>query len=162
MSLTAWSGRARHSRQNANGTVTYTPTGNSGADSFTYTISDGHGGRPPALTVNVTEVNDIPTAVSDAVNTAEDTPVAVAVLANDIDADGHPLTVTSVGQPAHGAATVNANGTITYTPAADYNGADSFSYTISDGNGGSASATVSVNVAPLNDGPTANPDSLPP
>ena len=48
--------------------------------------------------------------------------------------------------PAHGTATVNADGTITYTPAANYHGADSFSYTIGDGNGGSATATVSVTV----------------
>ena len=100
-----------------------------------------------------------PTAVSDAANIAEDIPVTVAVLDNDTDADGHPLTVSSAGQPAHGAAVVNANGTITYTPAANFNGVDSFSYTISDGQGGTASATASVNVAPLNDAPVAVADT---
>ena len=75
-------------------------------------------------------------AVDDAATTAEDTAVSVAVLTNDTDLDGDTLTVSAVTAPAHGTATVNADGTITYTPAANYNGADSFSYTIGDGNGG--------------------------
>jgi hypothetical protein len=146
---------------NANGTVTYTPGANfNGSDSFNYTVSDGHGGTASAsVSVNVTPVNDVPTAAPDTANTAEDTPVTVAVLANDGDLDGDPLTVTAVGQPSHGTAVVNPNGTVTYTPAANFNGADSFSYTISDGHGGSAGGTVTVNVAPLNDAPTANPNS---
>ena len=61
--------------------------------------------------------------------------------------------------PAHGTATVNADGTITYAPAANYHGADSFSYTIGDGNGGTATATVSVTVTPTNDGPVAVDDA---
>ena len=61
--------------------------------------------------------------------------------------------------PAHGTAMLNADGTFTYTPAADFNGADSFSYTIGDGNGGTATATVSVTVTPTNDGPVAVDDA---
>ena len=61
--------------------------------------------------------------------------------------------------PAHGTATVNADGTVTYTPAANYHGADSFSYTIGDGNGGTATATVSVTVTAANDGPVAVNDA---
>ena len=98
-------------------------------------------------------------AVNDAATTAEDTPVSIAVLANDTDLDGDTLTVTSVGTPAHGSAVANADGTITYTPAANYTGADSFSYTIGDGQGGSATATVSVTVTAANDAPVAVNDA---
>ena len=64
------------------------------------------------------------------------------MLANDSDLDGDTLSVTSVSTPAHGSAVVNAAGTITYTPAANYNGPDSFTYTVGDGHGGTATATV--------------------
>jgi len=72
--------------------------------------------------------------------------VTVTVLANDSDPDGGTLSVTSVTTPAHGTATINAATTVTYTPAASYSGPDSFGYSISDGQGGTASATVSVTV----------------
>ena len=84
----------------------------------------------------MTAANDGPVAVNDAATTTEDTAVSIAVLTNDTDLDGDALTVSAVTVPAHGTAAVNADGTIAYTPAANYNGADSFSYTIGDGNGG--------------------------
>src|SRR5262249_7168642 len=95
-----------------------------------------------------------PVANTDLATTDEATAVAVAVLANDHDPDGDPLTVTAVTAPAHGTATVNDNGTpanpaddfVLYAPAADFAGTDSFSYTISDGLGGTADATVTVTV----------------
>jgi hypothetical protein len=68
------------------------------------------------------------------------------VLANDTDPDGDGLDVTSITQPSHGVASLNSNGTITYTPAAGYTGADSLTYTVSDGRGGTATASVSLNV----------------
>ena len=89
----------------------------------------------------MTAANDGPVAVNDAATTVEDTAATIAVLANDSDLDGDTLTVTSVTVPAHGTATVNPDGTIAYTPAANFNGVDSFSYTVGDGNGGSATAT---------------------
>ena len=101
-----------------------------------------------------------PVATADTAATDDDMLVVVAVLANDNDVEGDPLTVTAVGQPAHGTATANASGTITYTPAANFNGADSFSYTISDGQGGTSNATVTVNMAPVDDLPTAVPNSV--
>ena len=98
--------------------------------------------------------NSPPVGIDDAATTMpEDTPKAVAVLANDTDADGNPLTVTGVTQPSHGTAVVNADNTVTYTPAANYNGADSFTYTIGDGHGGTSTATVRLTVSAVNDAP---------
>src|SRR5262249_32149647 len=79
----------------------------------------------------------------------------INVLANDTDPDGDALTVTAVGTPAHGTARINADNTVTYTPARDYNGTDSFTYTISDGHGGSDTAPVTLTITPVNDPPVA-------
>ncbi|HEY6056877.1 MAG TPA: S8 family serine peptidase, partial [Candidatus Limnocylindrales bacterium] len=89
-----------------------------------------------------------PVALDDTASTAYGSPVSVPVLANDSDPDGDPLSVVSVTTPAHGTATIDAGTTVTYTPAAGYSGADGFGYGISDGRGGTASATVSVTVGP--------------
>lgn len=78
--------------------------------------------------------------------TVRDTAVTIAVLANDSDPDGDPLTVTAVTDPASGGAVRNADGTVTYTPDPGFGGGDSFEYTITDGTGGSDSATVFVTV----------------
>jgi hypothetical protein len=147
---------------NPDKTVKYTPAANfHGSDSFTYTISDGKNGTATGtVTVTVTSVNDAPVANADAATVGEDGSVALAVLANDTDADGDALTVASVTQGAHGAVAIQPGQTVKYTPAADYNGPDSFTYTVSDGNGGTASATVSINVSSVNDGPIANPDAV--
>jgi hypothetical protein len=133
---------------NADGTVRYTPRANfHGADSFSYTISDGRGGTASAsVAVTVTPVNDNPVAVNDSATTPAGTPVSVAVLANDSDLDGDALSVTAVTNGANGSAVRNANGTVTYTPNAGFSGADSFTYTVSDGRGGTATGTVSVTV----------------
>ena len=136
---------------NANNTITYTPaTGYTGPDSFTYSISDGRGGTASA-TVSITVSpagNSQPVAVGNSATTALNTAVTINVLANDSDPDNDPLTVTGTTTPAHGTAVVNANNTITYTPATGYSGPDSFTYSISDGRGGTASATVSITVSP--------------
>ncbi len=140
---------------NVDGTVTYTPNANfNGADSFTYTITDGNGGFDTA-TVNVTvdPVNDAPVAGADAIATDEDTAVIVPVLVNDGDPDGDGLAVSAVTQGANGGVAINADGTVTYTPNANFNGADSFTYTITDGNGGFDTATVNVTVDPVNNVP---------
>src|SRR5207244_3575371 len=119
----------------ANGAFTYTPAANyNGTDSFTYKANDGTvDSNTATVTITVTAVNDAPVAVNDAVTTAEDTPATIAVLANDSDADGDALTVSIGSQPSHGTATVNADQTIAYAPAADYNGSDSFTYAVNDG-----------------------------
>jgi hypothetical protein len=133
---------------NANGTVHFVPTPNAnGSGSFQYTISDGAGGTATgAATVTINPVNDPPVAVNDAATTAQGTPVTVSVLANDTDIDSGSLSLGSVSDPPHGTAVANANGTITYTPDAGYNGPDAFGYTASDGSAISNVATVSITV----------------
>src|SRR4029450_12354263 len=126
---------------NANGSFTYTPAANfNGTDTFTYHASDGTAQSNTAtVTITVNPVNDAPVATNDAYTTNEDTPLEVpapgmlGVLANDNDPDGNPLTATLVGGPAHGTLALNANGSFTYTPAANFNGDDTFTYRASDG-----------------------------
>ena len=112
----------------ADGSFIYTPAANyNGADSFTYKANDGAADSNVAtVTLTVTPVNDAPVAVDDSYSTAEDTALTVAapgVLGNDTDVDGDPLTAVLVSDPAHGTLALNADGSFTYTPAADYNGA---------------------------------------
>ncbi|MCE9575974.1 MAG: tandem-95 repeat protein, partial [Deltaproteobacteria bacterium] len=139
---------------NADGTITYVPDANyHGPDTFDYTVTDGDGQQSTAtVAVTVTAVNDNPIAVNDNGATPQNLAVDVVVLANDSDIDGDTLTVASVGAPGHGTATINASGTIHYVPATGYQGADSFTYTISDGHGGTATATVSIDVGLDSDG----------
>ncbi|MBN2817221.1 MAG: tandem-95 repeat protein, partial [Campylobacterales bacterium] len=95
--------------------------------------------------------NPAPTALDDGViEITEDTATVITVLNNDSDPDGDTLSVISVTQPSNGVVSL-VNGIITYTPSANYNGADSFTYTISDGEGGVDTATVTLNVTPVID-----------
>ncbi|WP_373684650.1 cadherin-like domain-containing protein [Ramlibacter montanisoli] len=87
--------------------------------------------------------------------TTEDTPVTIDVLANDADVDADSLAPVIVRGPAHGTLTPGAGGTFTYTPAADFNGTDGFSYRADDGRTGSAETEVLVTVTPVNDPPLA-------
>lgn len=141
---------------NPNGTYTYIPNLNyNGTDSFTITVSDGHGGiATVSITVTVSPVNDMPVASSPAIVTAEDTPATGKVIATDVDGD--TLTYTVIAQPTHGTVTVNATtGDYTYTPNANYNGADSFDISVSDGKGGTKTVTIPVTVTAVNDAPVA-------
>jgi hypothetical protein len=146
------------------GKVSYTPQINfTGTDSFTYTVSDGAGGTATAsVAVTVTAVNDAPAAANDAATVAEDTAIAIHVLANDTDADGNTLSVSAVSTPAHGTAVLLTAGPdagkVSYTPQTNFSGTDSFTYTISDGSGGTATASVAVTVTAVNDAPTAAND----
>ncbi len=97
-------------------------------------------------TGSTTPSNSAPVASDDSATTPKDTPVTIDVLANDTDADGNPLTVTNLGQPASGAVVLNADQTVTYTPGSGFVGSTSFTYTASDGALDSNTATVSVSV----------------
>jgi hypothetical protein len=144
-----------------NGTVTYQPgAGYTGDDAFDYQITDGAGGSATAaVSVTVLASNDPPVAIDDTVSTPEDAIASIDALANDTDPEGGPLSVTSVTQPSHGETSIAATGEIVYTPSADYHGPDSFDYGIEDSVGLTASATVTLDVTPVNDAPTAANDS---
>jgi VCBS repeat-containing protein len=148
---------------NADGSFTYTPSADfNGADSFSYRANDGDADSNVAtVTIAVKPVNDAPAAVADSYSTDEDRPLTIAaagVLGNDSDADGQTLHAALVTGPAHGTLTLNADGSFTYTPAADYSGADSFTYRANDGEADSGVATVALTVKPVNDVPVAAND----
>ncbi|MDX9691885.1 MAG: Ig-like domain-containing protein, partial [Acholeplasmataceae bacterium] len=147
---------------------TYVPTTNFyGFDSFTYKVRDLSGvySNEATIYINIAEVNDIPIASNDDANVSEDTSVNINVLVNDIDDEGlNSSTIAILNQPSNGTATVEANGSITYSPKANWYGIDSFSYTVKDtgvqtgtqsGAGVliSNEAFVSVNVVSVNDVP---------
>ena len=142
----------------ANGAFTYQPDADyRGPDSFTYRANDGLTDSSTALVnLTVTPVNDPPSAAAQAVTTPEDTPRATTLAGTDVDGD--PLTYTIVSSPAHG--TLSGSGaTRTYTPAANYYGADSFTYRVSDGTLSSDPVTVTITIDAVNDPPTTTADA---
>jgi Cadherin-like domain/Bacterial Ig domain/RTX calcium-binding nonapeptide repeat (4 copies) len=148
---------------NADGSVTFSPIGNfNGAANFSYVVSDGAAlSAPISVVVNVQAVNDAPVAAPDSFAAVEDTPLtlsAAALLGNDTDVDGPALRITSVTSGNGGSAVLNVDGSVSFTPAGNFNGTAGFSYTASDGEFTSP-ASVTLNVAAVNDAPQANPDS---
>ncbi|HHK60445.1 MAG TPA: cadherin repeat domain-containing protein [Desulfobacterales bacterium] len=140
----------------ATGAFTYTPEADfSGSDAFVFTVSDGWASSPPAtVALTVTGVNDPPAAQAASLATNEDTSLAGSLSATDPDGDS--LTFAVSGQPAHGALSLDAaTGAFTYTPDADFSGADTFSFTVSDGEAVSTPATVEITVNEVNDPPVA-------
>ena len=133
---------------NSNKTITYKPNLNyNGKDSFSYTITDGKNGYSTAVVyINVNPVNDNPLALNDAKTTRGNTSVVIPVLLNDSDVDNDNLTVITTSNPSNGIVTINADNTIKYTPNNGFAGRDSFTYTVSDGHGGTNTATVNVTV----------------
>lgn len=128
------------------GVITYTPDPDfNGTDGFDYTISDGVDESTATVTVTVDPVNDPPVAADDEADTDIDTDVLVDVLANDDDVDGDAITLVDVSDgPDNGTAVVEGD-RIRYTPDAGFEGADEFTYTITDGEE-IATATVEVHV----------------
>jgi VCBS repeat-containing protein len=110
-------------------------------------------------TATSTPVNQPPAAVDDAFTTLEDMTFALNVLANDSDPEGSLLTVITVTQPSHGLVIINTDQSLSYTPAENYYGPDSFTYTVGDTEAATASATVSLTIAPVNDAPRLMADT---
>ncbi len=126
-------------------------------------LFDATGETELLLALNTTPLNSAPVAMTDSYTTAEGTPLvitALGVLTNDTDANHDPLTAVLVSEPAHGNLTLNANGSFTYTPNADFNGTDSFTYKANDGTADSNIATVNLTMTAVNDTPVAVPDTL--
>jgi VCBS repeat-containing protein/probable HAF family extracellular repeat protein len=148
---------------NSDGTFSYTPNADfTGTDLFTYQNNDGQlNSNLARVTFVVLSVNDAPVAVDDPYDVDQDTILdvssALGILANDTNIDGDTLTATLVNAPAHGSLILNSNGSFTYTPNANFNGADSFGYVANDGASDSNLAVVSITV-----NPTAPPPPPPP
>ena len=158
----------------AGGVVTFTPAANfNGTASINYTVNDNRGATSNAatITVNVLPINDAPVANNDVASTNEDTPVSFNITNNDTDIDG-TIAVNTVdlnpSTPGIQATFTNAQGTwtvvagvVTFTPATNFNGIAFIGYTVND-NGGATSnvATITVNVAPVNDAPILDNEFL--
>jgi hypothetical protein len=144
--------------------VKYSPAPNfAGVELIPYTVIDGNGGESVGtITVTVVNSNDPPTLTNDSFainpNTANN---PLDVLANDSAApdSGETLLISSIQQPTHGLAVIENDTLIRYSPEAGYLGADSFTYTVRDSNGGEATATVSITVTVLNNPPIATADA---
>ena len=140
--------------------VTYTPNANyNGSDSFAFTVTDGNGSsQPEIVNITVLAVNDVPIAMSP-INTttlAEDN--NINIILSGVDVDGDSLTYQITTQPANGSITLNGN-IATYTPNANYNGSDSFAFTVTDNatpqSATSQPAIVNITIAAVNDAPVA-------
>jgi VCBS repeat-containing protein len=161
---------------NNDGTVTYDPNGafeslaagEDGTDTFTYTITDADGATDTAtVTVTVNGINDPPVATDDTPSVSEDsTGSTVDVLANDSDAESQTLTVTGIDTTGTQGQVTNNGTDVTYDPNGQFDtldsgetASDTFTYTVSDSQGGTDTATVTITVTGVNDGPVANDDA---
>ncbi|MCU7864062.1 MAG: tandem-95 repeat protein, partial [Candidatus Thiodiazotropha sp. (ex Lucinoma borealis)] len=139
---------------NADGTFSFTHNGSENyIDSFTYRVTDNDGQSSDAtVLINVTANNHPPVASDISINVVEDT-VYTGILPIASDDDGDDVTYQLESNSAHGSVLVNGDGSFSYAPDADYYGADSFTYSISDGNGGNNTYTVVINIGAVNDNP---------
>lgn len=144
------------------GTVSFLPNPDfSGETSFSYTLTDPDGNADTGeVTALVDPVNDAPVALDDADSTDQETVVTVDLLANDSDVDSDGFRVIEATVPtAQGALVDNGDGTVDFTPASDFIGDATISYTIADTEGLEASAAHTVTVNPVDVAPVANPDT---
>jgi hypothetical protein len=154
LTYTVVSGPAHGTLTGSGASRLYTPAANyHGLDSFTFKVNDGTvDSNVATVTLTVTPVNDAPVAHPGAATTAEDTPVSVTLGTTEVDGD--TLTYTVVLGPAHG--TLSGSGaSLTYTPAANYHGLDSFTFKVNDGTVDSNVATITLAVNSVNDAPVA-------
>ena len=139
---------------NSDGSFNYTPDANfNGPDSFTYTVTDADSGESATQSVNIT-VNPVVdlTAADDTVSGDEDTVISGDVSANDLTTSDGTLTFAAATSPANGSVTVNGDGTFNYTPNLNFNGTDSFTYTVTDVDSGeTATQTVDITINPVVD-----------
>lgn len=155
--------------QGARGVVTFTSSlvrydvndGVSGpaSDSFVYSVKDPSGAYGTVMVV-VTINNVAPNAVNDTVSTNKNTFADFTVTTNDTDAGGDAVRITNITNPPHGDAQLYSPGVIRYSPDTNYTGSDSFTYTLTDEDGATDTATVSITVANVNGPPVANPDTI--
>ncbi len=148
------SGNWTYTLNNANAAVQALGAGQTLTETFTVSSVDG---TASSVTVTINGTNDAPVANADTLATTEDTPVTYAaadLLGNDTDTDGNPLAIATVTSGTGGSAVLNADGSVTFAPNANFNGAADFSYTVTDGALTSNTATVTVNIAPVNDAPS--------
>ncbi len=138
---------------NSDGSFTYTPNANfNGTDTFTYKVSDGTlDSNVATVTITVNAVNDAPVANDDDVSIDDQTDTNGNVFDNDLDVDEDTLQVLNPGSytSAVGTLVLNADGSYTFTPQANASGQASFSYVITDGNGGFAHASINVSVTDI-------------
>ncbi len=151
LSVTGVSGASGGAVSLVAGSVTFSPDQNlCGAAGFTYAISDGHGEAASAsVALTVACVNDAPVAHTDTATLAQNSsPTTIAVTANDVDVEGDALTVTDVSVSATaGSVSIASPSSVRFTPADLFEGDATVSYSISDGNGGTDSSTLTVTVA---------------
>jgi len=143
--------------------VTYTPEADyTGTDSFTYVATDALAKTIGTVTVTVSETNADPITIEDVEVVTEDSAAVsnkFSVLTNDTDPNGNILALDSISTALYGTATIAGNN-ILYAPDANYEGSDTITYTVTDGNGGSAKGTVTITVRGANDAPEAIDDVL--
>lgn len=158
-------GNALHGevRLNPDGSVQFIPEADYfGAASFEYTVSDPHGAKTTGrVDIDLAPVNDAPRLTDDVIASSEDNALTIeqaALLANDRDVDNphDALAITKVGNASHGTVSLNPDGSIRFVPDQDFFGDASFTYEVSDGVGGLATASATIHVAPVNDAPIAN------
>ena len=146
----------------ADGSFSYTPSADyNGSDSFTYLANDGSIDSDPAtVSITITPVNDAPTAADDSYSVDEDTTLTInavdGVFGGDLDIDGDLLAAAIDQSPSYGSLVLNEDGSFSYTPDANFNGSDSFTYRVGDGQLDSNAATVTIAVAPIDDAPVFN------
>ena len=139
--------------------VTYTPNDNyNGSDSFTFTVTDGGDAisQPAIVNITISAVNDAPVAIAttSTYNLAEDSTTTIALNGTDVDGADVVLTYQITTPPTNGTVILNDN-IATYTANADYNGSDSFAFTVTDGIEVSQPAIVNITIMAVNDAPVA-------
>ena len=140
-------------------TIEYNPRQDfTGTAVITFTISDGLASTTGTQSIDVTAIPDGPVAIADSVLTTEDATITIDVLANDTDADGDTLVLTSLGTPSQGGDAAITDGLIRYTPSANFHGVETITYTVADADGSdpenpglTANGTVTITVSPVTD-----------